>query len=419
MDIEKQTLDELKSQIAENEKTIKTLQQNLAQAGRDQSSDQAKSEFIANTSHEIRTPMNGIIGMIQLLEQSNLDDKQRELLKYLQSASDQLLKVIDGMLTLSNIEQDALQLIEEEFNFVDFVKNTLNSKEKAAIQKGLTLDYKISPQVPEAMILDKYRLSQILSNIIDNAIKFSRIGSIELFCDVEFEDNQQRMLILRITDTGIGIPEDKLGTIFNPFNQVDNSSTREFGGVGLGLSISKRLTDLMKGSISVESHYGIGTTFLVKIPVAVSEFEARKILRKNDIVSQPAIDEAPGQSTRKKILIAEDEVLGRITLKFMLKDRYEVMFAKNGRQAVDMYFEFVPDLVLMDIMMPVINGFEAFDEIDKKTAGNRVPIIACTAKVIKTEKEYLVSYGFDDYISKPIDMKHLHQLIEQHLGGIR
>lgn len=419
MDVEKQTLDELKSQIAENEKTIRTLQQNLAQAGRDQSSDQAKSEFIANTSHEIRTPMNGIIGMIQLLEQSNLDDKQRELLKYLRSASDQLLKVIDGMLTLSNIEQDALRLIEEEFDFVDFVKNTLNSKEKAAIQKGLILDYKISPQVPEAMILDKYRLSQILSNIIDNAIKFSRIGSIELFCDVEFEDNQQRMLVLRITDTGIGIPEDKLGTIFHPFNQVDNSSTREFGGVGLGLSISKRLTDLMKGSISVESHYGIGTTFLVKIPVAVSEFEARKILRKNDVVSQPEIDEALGQSTRKKILIAEDEVLGRITLKFMLKDRYEVMFAKNGRQAVDMYFEFMPDLVLMDIMMPVINGFEAFDEIDKKTAGNRVPIIACTAKVIKTEKEYLVSYGFDDYISKPIDMKHLHQLIEQHLGGIR
>lgn len=419
MDVEKQTLDELKSQIAENEKTIKTLQQNLAQAGRDQSSDQAKSEFIANTSHEIRTPMNGIIGMIQLLEQSNLDDKQRELLKYLRSASDQLLKVIDGMLTLSNIEQDALRLIEEEFDFVDFVKNTLNSKEKAAIQKGLILDYKISPQVPEAMILDKYRLSQILSNIIDNAIKFSRIGSIELFCDVEFEDNQQRMLVLRITDTGIGIPGDKLGTIFNPFNQVDNSSTREFGGVGLGLSISKRLTDLMKGSISVESHYGIGTTFLVKIPVAVSEFEARKILRRNDVVSQPEIDDAPGQSTRKKILIAEDEVLGRITLKFMLKDRYEVMFAKNGRQAVDMYFEFMPDLVLMDIMMPVINGFEAFDEIDKKTAGNRVPIIACTAKVIKTEKEYLVSYGFDDYISKPIDMKHLHQLIEQHLGGIR
>lgn len=419
MNGEKQSLDELKAQLAEKEGTIKRLQEALVLADKNHSSEQAKSEFIANTSHEVRTPMNGIIGMIQLLEQSNLDDTQRELLKYLRDASDQLLSVIDGMLTLSNIEHDTLQLIEEEFDFVDFVKNTLSSKEKAAVPKGLILEYKISSQVPESMILDKYRLSQILSNIIDNAIKFSRIGSIELFCDMEFAENRQRILTIRVTDTGIGIPEDKLDSIFDPFNQVDNSSTREFGGVGLGLSISKRLTDLMKGSISVESHYGIGTTFMVKIPVSVSEFEARKIQRKCDNESQPAIVEVQETDRRKKILIAEDEVLGRITLKFMLKDRYEVIFAKNGRQAVDLYFEHLPDLVLMDIMMPVINGFEAFDEIDKKTAGKRVPIIACTAKVIKTEKEYLVSYGFDDYISKPIDMKHLHQLIEQHLGDVR
>lgn len=415
MDGEKQNLDALILRLAEKDRIIRELQETLSQSASEQGSDEAKAQFIANTSHEIRTPMNGIIGMIQMLEQTSLDPKQKELLKYLRAASDQLLKVIDGMLTLSTLERDALQLIEDEFDFADFIKDTLNTKEKAALQKSLTLNYKISRQVPEVMILDKYRLSQILSNIIDNAIKFSRVGSIEVACDMEDDEENRPHLVLRVTDTGIGIPEDKLNSIFDPFNQVDGSSTREFGGAGLGLSVAKRLVELMKGFITVESHYGIGTTFIVSIPITLSEFEKRKLQRMRDEDSRQEVTTVHESDVRKRILVAEDEVLGRITLKFMLKDRYEVIFAKNGRQAVDLYFEQLPDLVLMDIMMPVINGFEAFDEIDRKTSGKRAPIIACTAKVIKTEKEYLVSYGFDDYISKPIDMKHLHQLIEKYL----
>ncbi len=415
MDAKDLTLDELKGRLAEKEEEINDLQQALAKAGKECGAEKAKSEFIANTSHEIRTPMNGIIGMIQVLEHTSLDDKQRELLHYMRTASEQLLKVVDGMLTLSNIERETLQVIEEEFSVLEFVKNTVSSKEKMAIQKGLTLDYTIGNHVPEVIVLDKYRLSQIVSNIIDNAIKFSRIGSVELQCDSELSEDHKRILVLRITDTGIGIPEGKLSHIFDVFNQVDGSSTREYGGVGLGLSVSKRLTELMGGSISAESHVGSGTSVIVKIPVRNCESEPS--FNKQEEAETGPYSAGKKTEERKRILVAEDEVLGRITMKFMLKDRYEVIFAKNGRQAVDLYFEHQPDLVFMDIMMPVINGFEAFDEIEKKTSGKRVPIIACTAKVIKTEKEYLVSYGFDDYISKPIDMKRLQQLIEKHLNG--
>ncbi len=419
MNGDNRTRDELEALLLEKEEVIRDLEAALMLAEKNQGSEKAKSEFIANTSHEIRTPMNGIIGMIQILEHTELDEKQHELLHYMRSASEQLLKVVDGMLTLSCIERDSLQLIEEEFAVLDFLKNTVSAKEKAALQKGLTLDYTISNRVPEMLILDKYRLSQIVSNIIDNAIKFSRIGSIELLCDMETDDHKNPMLVLRVTDTGIGIPEDKLNNIFDPFNQVDGSSTREFGGAGLGLSVAKRLTDLMQGSIRAESHFGSGTTVVLSIPVKYGNTVPDKLPGK--VVPEPITAELDGRKNiqRKRILVAEDEVIGRITMKFMLKDRYDVVFAKNGRQAVDLYFEFSPDLGLMDIMMPIINGFEAFDEIEKRSSTKRAPIIACTAKVIKTEKEYLVSYGFDDYISKPIDMKQLQQLIDKHLNANR
>lgn len=411
-------IEELKEQLREKEKTIKALKETLTRVNNQGSPDSAKTEFITNTSHEIRTPMNGIIGMIQLLEHTPLDNRQRELLHYLRTASDKLLQVIDGMLTLSNIEHDTLQIIEEEFDLLEFIKNTLNGKEKSAMLKGLTLDYKLGARVPEFLILDKYRLSQILSNIIDNAVKFSKYGSIELVCDTEMSESQGELLTLQISDTGIGIPEDKLATIFEPFNQVDGSSTREFSGAGIGLSVAKQLTEMMKGTIRVESHYGVGTTFFVSIPFSLSEAEVGKLrIRADATDASREYKPASEENTRAKILVAEDEMLGRITIKFMLKDKYDLLFAKNGRQAVDMYFENKPDLVLMDIMMPGINGFEAFDEIEKRETNRRVPIIACTAKVIKTEREYLVSYGFDDYISKPIDMKQLNQIIEKHLGN--
>jgi len=376
---------------------------------------QAKSDFVANTTHEIRTPMNGIMGMIQLLETTDLTDKQREFVDYLKASSDRLLGVVDNILDISTLEQGNYNIIEEEFGIRDFIKDTFNVKEKPAVAKGLSIDYKVSNRVPVKVIADKYRMSQILSNIIDNSIKFSKIGHIEINLDSEVRDQQDIELIIRISDTGIGIPEDKLDRIFEEFNQVDNSSTREYNGTGLGLAITKRLVELMGGTIEVHSTYGVGTTFYLRVPIRISEFELRKAKEKLTLQSDEFDQDLEGVKTIPTILVAEDEMLGRITIKLMLKDKYKVIFAKNGKVAVDKYLESEPDLVLMDIMMPIMNGFEAFDEIEKNV-NERVPIIACTAKVIKTEKEYLMSYGFDDYLSKPIDMKQLHSIIEKHLN---
>ncbi len=376
---------------------------------------QAKSDFVANTTHEIRTPMNGIMGMIQLLETTDLTDKQKEFVDYLKASSDRLLGVVDNILDISTLEQGNYNIIEEEFGIRDFIKDTFNVKEKPAVAKGLSIDYKVSNRVPVKVIADKYRMSQILSNIIDNSIKFSKIGHIEINLDSEVRDQQDIELIIRISDTGIGIPEDKLDRIFEEFNQVDNSSTREYNGTGLGLAITKRLVELMGGTIEVHSTYGVGTTFYLRVPMRISEFELRKAKEKRTLQSDGFDQDVEGVKTIPTILVAEDEMLGRITIKLMLKDKYKVVFAKNGKVAVDKYLESEPDLVLMDIMMPIMNGFEAFDEIEKNV-NERVPIIACTAKVIKTEKEYLMSYGFDDYLSKPIDMKQLHSIIEKHLN---
>jgi len=375
---------------------------------------QAKSDFLSNTSHEIRTPMNGIMGMIQLLETTELDVKQKEFMDYLKASSDRLLGVVDNILDISKLDKGKYNLIEEEFDIRNFVKDTFNIKEKTAINKGLSLDYKISSKVPTKLIADKYRLSQMLSNIIENSIKFSKVGHIDINVDAELKSNNNIITTLRISDTGIGIPEDKLNKIFDQFNQVDNSSTREYNGTGLGLSITKHLVELMGGTIEVHSTYGVGTTFYLRIPMKISEFESLDFQNRMTHEETEEIPQGDNIKSIKKILIAEDEMLGRITIKLMLKDRYKVFFAKNGKKAVEKYFEVKPDLVLMDIMMPIMNGFEAFDEIEKNTT-NRAPIIACTAKVIKTEKEYLMSYGFDDYLSKPIDMKKLHSIIEKHL----
>lgn len=374
----------------------------------------AKSNFISNTSHEIRTPMNGIMGMIQLLDTTELDEKQKELIDYLKISSDRLLGVVDNILEISKLDKGKYNIIEEEFNIRDFIKNTFSIKEKLAVTKGLTLEYKVESKVPTTLIADQYRLSQMLSNIIENSIKFSKVGHIEINIDSELLDDSNVRIYISISDTGIGIPEDQLNKIFDEFNQVDNSSTREFNGVGLGLSISKQLVELMGGTIEVNSTYGTGTTFDLKIPMKISEEESFKTFNAKVEEELDVIYEEEKTNTQKKILIAEDEMLGRITIKLMLKDKYKVIFAKNGVKAVEKYFEEKPDLVLMDIMMPLMNGFEAFDEIEKR-ADKRAPIIACTAKVINTEKEYLMSYGFDDYLSKPIDMKRLHTIIEKHL----
>ncbi|MCP4700258.1 MAG: response regulator [Gammaproteobacteria bacterium] len=375
----------------------------------------AKSNFLANMSHEIRTPMNSVLGFLSLvLEDSALSEVQRGYLATANNSARMLLELINSILDLSKFESGKLALEERPFNLAQMLEDILATMKIKAQEKGLTLTLDIHPHLRGNFIGDSFRLRQILTNLIINAIKFTEKGSVKV---TGYWDRKE-FLHFAIADTGIGISSENIERIFESFTQADSSTSRRFGGTGLGTTISKQLVCLMGGRIRVESEVGKGSTFHFTVRMQPTESEAYDPSDEwQDFFSEFSL---PESWHRFHILLAEDIetniILARIRLQ---RQGHSVVMARNGLEAVEKFQRGGIELILMDIHMPEMDGLEAVHiirEIEKKQGGH-VPIIATTASVMKEERKKYLEEGIDAIIGKPINFAELFAMMEKSVSG--
>jgi PAS domain S-box-containing protein len=378
---------------------------------RAESANRAKSEFLANMSHEIRSPMSGVIGTSQLLKMTALTTEQREYVDILTLSGRNLLSLINDILDLSKIEACRIELEAIDFDLQEVMLDTVKTLLSRAQEKGVELVARIDPDVPLLVRGDAERLRQILANLIGNAIKFTEKGSVTVSIRKDCEAGGCVTLRFMIRDTGIGIAADKLGMIFEPFTQADGSTTRTYGGTGLGLTISRQLAELMGGSVGVESVKGEGSTFWF---TAVLEKQGETLLPLPH-PSSPAGMRFSGENIR--LLLADDEPTSRMVMKAILtKLGCLVDVVKNGSETITALENNDYDLVLMDCMMPVMDGYEATAVIRDQNSNVRnhaIPVIALTARAFKEDRELCRAAGMDDYLSKPADVADLRAVLEK------
>ena len=380
---------------------------------RAEESDRVKGLFLANMSHEIRTPLNGIMGLSNLLLQSELNPAQEKHLKTLKVSADSLLVVIDDILDFSKMEAGKMELIRVPFNLQEVLDSVLQMFFLKVADKDLLLDCAIDMDVARKLVGDPNRLLQIMVNLVNNAIKFTEKGSVQIKVEVAEKVPGQDDLLLKfsVIDSGIGIEPEKQASIFEAFKQVDLSHARNYGGSGLGLAISSDLVKLMGGEIGLQSNYGEGATFWFKIPFTLPEKDALAIAPQFIHSGSEVI------FNNIRVLLAEDEAVNVIIAKAMLeKIGIDVTVAGDGIKALDLLAQGDFHLVLMDVQMPGLDGFTATMELRKRELpGHRLPVVAITAHAMKGYHEKCLAAGMDDYLSKPFNEEQLYLVLKRWL----
>ncbi|HEY0741975.1 MAG TPA: response regulator [Chryseosolibacter sp.] len=397
-------------QLEANIALLKLIQEGTEHAKMEaEKANEAKSQFLANMSHEIRSPLNAILGFSQIMSmtarEANLSDDFRQYLDNIKLSGENLLELINNILDLSKIEAGKVQLSFETINIKQLFKGIFQINKGKAEEKEIQFSYEIDHKVPDFIEGDRTKLNQILMNLTSNAIKFTPSGKSVHMKVLRHDDN----LIFQIIDTGVGIAADRVAFIFDPFEQADNSITRKFGGTGLGLTITKKMTELMHGQICVESEAGVGSTFTVSLPLinATSQLE------------KPS--DAPLEGVRFQenlsVIVVDDNEINQQLLKILLTQLgIRIFQAYNGRDGLELIARHRPDLIIMDIHMPVMDGMEAIRKIREVKALQEIPIICLTADAFTNQQKKAITLGANDYLTKPIEMGKLTQVLSKYFA---